>query len=50
VGDLDEADAGFFFSAPDSIAARFPEFPPTATYSELQARIEEAMAEFDQGS
>jgi len=44
---LDEADAGFFFSAPDSIAKQFPQFPPTATYDELKARIEDAAAGFD---
>jgi phosphoserine/homoserine phosphotransferase len=44
---LDEADAGFFYSAPDAIARQYPQFPPTATYAELQARIEEAMADFE---
>lgn len=47
---LDEADAGFFFSAPEAIAQQFPQFPPTATYSELQARIEATLEDFDRGT
>lgn len=44
---LDEADAGFFFSAPDHIAEQFPQFPPTQSYGELQAQIEAALAQFN---
>lgn len=45
---LDEADAGFFFSAPDHIAQQFPQFPPTQTYGELQQRISATLTAFDQ--
>lgn len=37
------ADAGFWFHAPDSIAAEFPQFPATHTYDELFARIVDAL-------
>lgn len=45
---LDEADAGFFFSAPAAIAERFPQFPATHSYGELQQQIEQALAQFEQ--
>jgi len=41
---LGAADAGFFFHAPASIAAQFPQFPETDTYDELAQRIDEAAA------
>ena len=44
---LDEADAGFFYSAPEAIARQFPQFQPTATYEELESCIEQAVASFD---
>jgi len=40
---LGAAHAGFWFHAPDSIAAQFPQFPPTHTYDELFAAITEAL-------
>jgi len=36
---LGAAHAGFWFHAPDSIAAQFPQFPATHTYEELTAAI-----------
>lgn len=36
---LGAAHAGFWFHAPDSIAAQFPQFPATHTYDELTAAI-----------
>lgn len=36
---LGAAHAGFWFHAPDSIAAQFPQFPATTTYEELTAAI-----------
>jgi len=33
---LKEADAGFFFCPPDSIAKEFPQFPVARSYAELQ--------------
>ena len=44
---LEEADAGFFFSAPEAIATRFPRFPATETYGELRERIEEVLEGFE---
>ncbi len=41
---LGAADAGFWFHAPDSIAAQFPQFPTTNNYSELFAAISNALA------
>ena len=32
---LGAAHAGFWFHAPDSITAQFPQFPATDTYDEL---------------
>ncbi len=40
---LGAAHAGFWFHAPDSIAAQFPQFPPTHTYDELFAAITGAL-------
>ncbi len=37
------AHAGFWFHAPDSIAAQFPQFPATNTYDELFAAITGAL-------
>lgn len=36
---LDEADAGFFFRAPDKVTKEFPKFPRTETYDELRAAL-----------
>jgi phosphoserine / homoserine phosphotransferase len=36
---LAAADAGFWFHAPDSITAQFPQFPATHSYDELYAAI-----------
>lgn len=36
---LGAADAGFWFHAPDTITAQFPQFPPNHTYDELLASI-----------
>ena len=46
---LGAADAGFFFHAPASIAAQFPQFPETDTYDELAQRIDEAAARLRTG-
>ena len=40
---LAAADAGFWFHAPDSIAAQFPQFPSTDTYQDLFAAIISAL-------
>ncbi len=40
---LGEADVGFFFHAPDSIKAQFPQFRPFDDYNELLAAMKEAM-------
>ncbi|MDO8364131.1 MAG: bifunctional phosphoserine phosphatase/homoserine phosphotransferase ThrH [Actinomycetota bacterium] len=40
---LSAADAGFWFHAPDTIVAQFPQFPPTHTYDELFASITSAL-------
>ncbi len=40
---LAEADAGFFFHAPESIQAQFPEFLPFEKYDDLLAAIQEAL-------
>ncbi|MFM7685310.1 MAG: bifunctional phosphoserine phosphatase/homoserine phosphotransferase ThrH, partial [Actinomycetota bacterium] len=42
---LGAANAGFWFHAPDSITAQFPQFPATNTYEELLASITDALAE-----
>jgi phosphoserine/homoserine phosphotransferase len=41
---LGAANAGFWFHAPDSITAQFPQFPATHTYEELFAAITGALA------
>ena len=41
---LAAADAGFWFHAPASIAAQFPQFPATDTYDELLAALSAALA------
>ncbi len=40
---LGAADAGFWFHAPDAIAAQFPQFAPNHTYDELFASITAAL-------
>ena len=40
---LGAAHAGFWFHAPDSFAAQFPDFPPMHTYDELFAAITGAL-------
>jgi phosphoserine/homoserine phosphotransferase len=40
---LGAADAGFWFHAPDAIAAEFPQFAPNHTYDELFASITAAL-------
>jgi phosphoserine/homoserine phosphotransferase len=40
---LDAADAGFWFHAPDTIKAEFPQFPATDTYVDLFDAITEAL-------
>ena len=40
---LGAAHAGFWFHAPDSIAAQFPQFPPTHSYDELFTAITGAL-------
>ncbi len=40
---LGAADAGFWFHAPDGIAAQFPQFPRTDTYTDLLERITAAL-------
>ena len=42
---LGAANAGFWFHAPDSITAQFPQFPATNTYEELLASITDALVE-----
>lgn len=39
---LEEADAGFFFRAPDNVRTEFPQFPFTADYRELERLLEQA--------
>jgi phosphoserine/homoserine phosphotransferase len=41
---LKEADAGIFFRPPVNVIAKFPQFPVTRDYGELQAAILEASA------
>ncbi len=40
---LGAADAGFWFHAPESIQAQFPQFPATETYTDLLVRITAAL-------
>jgi phosphoserine/homoserine phosphotransferase len=44
---LEEADAGFFFRAPENVTAQFPQYPATDAYEGLQALIEDQLAAFD---
>ncbi|HSG89167.1 MAG TPA: bifunctional phosphoserine phosphatase/homoserine phosphotransferase ThrH [Pseudomonadales bacterium] len=46
---LEEADAGFFFSAPENVTAQFPQYPATDDYDALRAHIVEQCARFDAG-
>ncbi len=39
---LEEADAGFFFRAPDNVRAEFPQYPYASDYSALQELLESA--------
>ena len=39
---LEEADAGFFFRAPQKVRARFPQYPVAQSYEALRALIESA--------
>ncbi len=39
---LGAADAGFFFHPPEAIAAQFPQFPVTHSYTELRSLIDAA--------
>jgi phosphoserine/homoserine phosphotransferase len=39
---LEEADAGFFFCAPDNVRAEFPQYPYAGDYQGLQRLLEEA--------
>lgn len=42
---LEEADAGFFFKAPDNVRAEFPQYAAAEDYAGLQALLESADAE-----
>ena len=44
---LEEADAGFFFCAPDNVTQRFPAYPATDTYGGLQDLLTAKLVEFD---
>ncbi len=48
-GMLEAAHAGFFIHPPESIAARFPQFPVTRSYAELTAAIDGAAAQLRGG-
>jgi phosphoserine/homoserine phosphotransferase len=39
---LDEADAGFFYMAPDNVRADYPQYPCANSYAELQTLLESA--------
>ena len=41
---LEEADAGFFFRAPEHVRTEFPRFPHAASYEELRALVEASAA------
>ncbi len=43
---LEEADAGFFFQAPDNVRQQFPQYPLATNYRGLQRLILQAQAEF----
>jgi phosphoserine/homoserine phosphotransferase len=36
---LEEADAGFFYRAPDNVLAEFPQYPAAGDYAELEALL-----------
>lgn len=36
---LEEADAGFFFCAPDNVLSEYPQYPAAASYSELRELV-----------
>ena len=37
---LEEADAGFFFCAPDNVRAEYPQYPHATDYQALMALLE----------
>jgi len=39
---LEEADAGFFYRAPDKVRTEFPQYPAADTYGELRTLLESA--------
>jgi hypothetical protein len=39
---LEEADAGFFFKAPDNVRADYPQYAAAEDYSSLQSLLETA--------
>lgn len=39
---LEQADSGFFFSAPDNVARQYPQFPVADDYAALQSLLEAA--------
>lgn len=41
---LEEADAGFFFCAPDNVRAEYPQYPHATDYQALMTLLEEAAA------
>ena len=43
---LDEADRGFFFCAPESVLADYPQYPLTSSYDELRAALVDAREAF----
>ncbi len=47
---LEEADAGFFFSAPDNVRADYPQYAAAESYGDLQALLEDADARLNAGS
>jgi phosphoserine/homoserine phosphotransferase len=49
-GMLGAAHAGFFIHPPESIVARFPQFPVTRSYEELTAAIDGAAAQLRSGT
>ena len=44
---LEEADAGIFFRAPPRVLEDYPQYPLTATYTELRGAIDAAAAALD---
>jgi phosphoserine/homoserine phosphotransferase len=43
---LEEADAGFFFKAPENVLREFPQYPAASDYAELEGLLTAADAEF----